>query len=142
MDGDQKSIPFKEKMWTKKSDDEVRLLGSKCPVCEELFFPIKTNDICTHCQHEGLEQVELGPFGTIVSYTTVMQQPAGGYYFGPVPYSYGLVDLDDGVRIETHLGGDFGKLKVGMKVRLTIEILYTNEEGNKVQAYRFLPVYD
>ena len=136
----KKRIPFKEEMWTTKPDGEARLLGSKCPSCGELFFPKKDSGICVHCQHAGLEVVELGPFGTIVSYTAVMQPPAGGYYHGQVPYNFGLIDLDDGVRVETHLGGDFEKLKVGMRVKLAIETLYTDEEGTEVQAYRFLPL--
>ena len=142
MCADKKSIAFKEEMWTIKSDGEARLLGSKCPACGELFFPMKDTGICVHCQHEGLEGVELGPFGRIVSYTAVMQPPAGGYYHGQVPYNFGLVDLDDGVRVETHLGGDFEKLKIGMRVKLAIETLYTDEEGCEVQAYRFLPLED
>jgi len=140
MSGDKKRIPIKEKMWITKSNGEARLLGSRCPACGELFFPIKDSGICVHCQHEGLETVELGPFGRIVSYTAAMQPPAGGYYHGPVPYSFGLVDLDDGVRVETHLGGEFEKLKVGMRAQLAIETLYTDEQGNEVQAYCFLPV--
>jgi uncharacterized OB-fold protein len=139
MGAEKKRTALREGMWTTKPDGDARLLGSKCSSCGELFFPKKESGICVHCQHEGLEGVELGPFGRIVSYTAVMQPPAGGYYHGQVPYNFGLVDLDDGVRIETHLGGDFEKLKVGMRVKLAIDTLYTDADGNEVQAYRFLP---
>ena len=96
--------------------------------------------ICTQCQHEELEDIELGTEGRIMTFTSVMQPPAGGYYHGPVPYNFGLIDLDDGVRVETQIEGDLENLKVGMRVKLAVKTLYINEEGNEVQAYRFLPV--
>ena len=137
-----KKVPFKEGMWNVGADGEARLLGSKCPSCGELFFPQRGSGICVQCQHEGLDRAEFGLEGTVATFTRVMQPPAGGYYQGPVPYNFGLVDLDDGVRIEAHLGGDFEKLRVGMKVKLAIDTLYTDGEGNEVQAYRFVPVED
>ena len=140
METEDRKIPFKEGMWIMGSDGEPRLLGSRCPSCGELFFPKKENDICAHCQHEGLEDTSLSPRGKIVSFTTVMQSPAGGHYHGPVPFSFGLVDLDDGVRVETQLGGDFEKLRVGMDVELAIENLYKDQEGNEIQIFRFRPI--
>ncbi len=134
-------IPFSQGMWVTKSSGEARLLGSRCLSCKELFFPRKVSGICVHCQQRReLEDVELGPFGKIVSFTEVMQPPAGGHYHGPVPYCYGLIDLNDGVRVEAQLGGDFEKLKVGMKVNLVIEPLYVDSEGNEVQVFRFHPI--
>jgi len=142
MGEENRKIPFYEGMWTTTSEGEARLLGSKCPSCGELFFPRRENGICVRCQHEELEHIEFGTQGRIMTFTSVMQQPAGGYYRGPVPYSFGLIDLDDGVRVEAQIGGDFEKLKVGLKVKLAIEKLYMDEEGNEVQAYRFRPVKD
>jgi uncharacterized OB-fold protein len=138
----KRKVPFYEGMWTTKSDGEARLLGSKCPSCGELFFPRKNNGVCVHCQNEELEDVEFGTHGRIMTFTSVMRPPAGGYYYGPLPFNFGLIDLDDGVRIEAQIGADFEKLKVGMKVKLAIETLYMDEEGNEVQAYMFLPVKD
>ena len=140
MDEGKRKIPFYEGMWTERPDGEVRLLGSKCPSCGELFFPRRNMGICIHCQHEELEDIELGTQGRIMTFTSVMQPPTGGYYHGPVPYNFGLIDLDDGVRVETQIEGDLENLKVGMRVKLAVKTLYTDEEGNEVQAYRFLPV--
>jgi uncharacterized protein len=140
MEADKRKIPFREGMWTVNTDGEARLIGSKCPSCGELFFPKKESGICVHCQHEGLELVELCNQGHISAFSAVMQPPAGGYYHGQVPFSFGLVDLDDGVRVETHLGGDFEKLRVGMRVKLSIETLYRDKEGNEVQIYKFIPI--
>lgn len=134
-----KKIPFAEGMWTTKPDGGVNLLGSRCPACGELFFP-RREKLCVHCQHPTLEAVELGREGKIASYTAVLQSPAGGAYFGPVPYNYGLVDLDDGVRVETQLGGAFENLKVGMQVKLSVETFYTDKDGNEIERFIFQPV--
>ncbi len=116
------------------------MLGSKCLSCAELFFPPKAPGIrCPHCYGLEMKEVELGGAGTLAAFTTVMQPPAGGYYRGPVPFSYGLVDLDEGVRVEALLGGDAAQYRVGMRVRLVIETLYENEDGAEVQVFRFRP---
>ena len=142
MGEENRKIPFYEGMWTETAEGEARLLGSKCPSCGEMFFPRRDSGVCIHCQHEGLEDTELATQGRILAFTSVMQPPAGGYYHGPVPYNFGLIDLDDGVRVETQIGGDFGKLKIGMRAKLAIMTLYTDEEDNDVQAYWFVPVKD
>jgi len=140
MADEKREIPFYEGMWTTTSAGEARLLGSKCPSCGELFFPRRDDGICVRCQHEELENIEFGTQGRIMTFTSVMLPPAGGYYHGPVPFNFGLIDLDDGVRVESQIGGAFEKLKVGMKVKLVIETLYVDEEGNEVQAYLFQPI--
>ncbi len=143
MPDEKKKIPFAEGMWTINTEDQrPKLLGSRCPSCGELFFPRKEKGICIHCQYPSLENVELGREDKIVSFTTVLQAPAGGAYFGPVPYNYGLVDLDDGIRIETQLGGEPKKLKVGRRVVLAVETLYTDKDGNEVEAFKFRPMDD
>lgn len=90
-----------------------------------------------HCQQKKLEDVELGPWGKIISFTVAMQQPAGGFYRGPVPYAYGLVDLDEELRIQTQFAGDFEKLRLGMTVKLVIETLHEDAEGSEIQIFRF-----
>jgi uncharacterized OB-fold protein len=84
-----------------------------------------------------LKEIEIGPWGTLRSYTKAMQAPAGGYYRGPVPFLYGLVDLDEGVRVESHLLGDLEKMRVGARMKLRIKSIYKDEEIGKVQIYTF-----
>jgi len=122
-----------------RPDGKANLLGSRCPSCGELYFP-RREKLCVHCQHPTLEDVALSPEGKIAAYTAVLQPPAGGAYFGPVPYNYGLVDLDDGIRVETQLGGEFAQLKVGLRVKLSIETFYADKDGNEVERFIFQPV--
>lgn len=131
------AVPVRTGLWAAHSDGKLRLLGSRCVACGELFFPRKNNGGCTHCQAGALEPVELGPYGRIDSFSAALQAPAGGFYRGPVPYAYGLVDLDEGLRVMTRLAGAHTALKCGQRVELVIEDLFVDEGGHTVQGFGF-----
>jgi uncharacterized protein len=133
-------IPIKDGLFSNPStpDQKPQLIGSKCPFCGELFFPKRM--VCQNCQGSKLEETMLTRKGKIYSFTIVMQPP-GSHYKGPVPYAFGWVELPEGVRIETlYTGCDFQELHIGMKVELVIEKLYTNDEGNEIVCHKFRPV--
>lgn len=133
-------IPIKQGLWEESGAGDVRLIGSSCLSCGEIFFPVQGSGICTHCQENHLEDIKLTGQGVITSYTVVYTKPAGGFYNGPVPYAYGFVKLRDGVKVETLFTGcDFAELAVGMEVELVIEKLYENEEGAEILTYKFQP---
>ena len=50
-------------------DESPRLLGSRCPACTEVFFPRR--QVCARCLHDGCDDVELGPTGTLWTWTYV-----------------------------------------------------------------------
>ena len=140
---DKNSISIKEGLWTIPviPDEKPQLIGSKCDKCGEIFFPKKERQWCVHCYSKSLNEVKLSREGKIVSFSVVMQQPGGGFYKGPVPYSYGCIDLPEGIRIESLLTtDDFEKLKVDGTVELVIEKLCDDGEGNEVMAFKFRPV--
>ncbi|MDY6880816.1 MAG: OB-fold domain-containing protein [Desulfatiglans sp.] len=142
-DNQKTRIPVKEGLWTTSviPDEEPRLIGSRCNECGELFFPKKEKGWCVHCSNHSLSDVTLSREGKIVSFSVVMQQPGGGFYRGPVPYSYGCIDLPEGLRIESlFTTEDYDALKVGGKVELVIDKLCDDEEGNEVMAFKFRPV--
>ena len=90
---------------------------------------------------EGLEDVHLSSKGKIVSFSVVVQSPAGGFYKGPVPYAYGVVELPEGVELLSLFTGNFGELEVGMEVELVIEKLFDDDEGNEITTYKFIPIH-
>jgi len=140
---DKKIIPLRDDFWTNpQGDDEsAKLIGSKCSFCGEIFFPKKEKNWCVHCNKATLEETTLSNKGKIATYSVVMQQPPGGFYKGPVPYAYGCVDLEDGIRIETLLSiDDYDQLHVGQDVELVIEKFYVNEDNNEVVTFKFKPV--
>ena len=134
------AIPVFDGLW-ETINDETYLVGSYCTFCKEVFFPRKKNGFCSHCQHETLEDKRLSREGKITTFTVVHQQPAGGFYKGPVPFAYGIVQLPEGVNVQTLLTGcDFDKIRVGVQARLLIEQLYEQENGSEVITYKFSPL--
>lgn len=140
MGADKRKVHFKEGLWRIQSSGEARLLGSRCVSCEEVFFPRKSHSICIRCHQRNLQDIEFNPLGKVVSFTVAMQRPAGGFYHGSIPYCYGLVDLDDGVRIEAHLCGRSEQLEIGTRVKLGIKTFCEDESGNEIQIYCFEPI--
>jgi len=140
--GNGKKIPLKEGLWSTQSEDGTpQLIGSKCEVCGEHFFPKKEKGWCIYCQNRSLSDVTLSREGKIASFSVVMQQPGGGFYKGPVPFSYGCVDLPEGIRIETLFSTDeFSELEVGESAELVIEKIYADDEGNEVVTFQFKPI--
>lgn len=139
MECGKKTVPLREELWT-ASGDQVRLIGSSCTLCGEVFFPKKKSAFCPHCQHEGLQDATLGSRGIITTFTVVRQQPAGGFYKGPVPYAYGVVRLPDGVNVETLFTGcKPDEIKTGLEARLVIEKLHEEDGGTEVVTYKFVP---
>ena len=138
----KKGLPLKEGLWTTSSSGEQpQLIGSKCEACGELFFPKKEKGWCVHCHKRSLNDVTLSRKGKIVSYSVVMQQPGGGFYKGPVPFSFGCVDLPEELRIETLFStNDFNDLEIGKDVEFVIEKLCDDDEGNEILTFKFRPI--
>ena len=136
---EKKAIPVREGLWSLPSGpgEKPQLIASRCRSCGEIFFP--SQQICTHCQSQDLEETRLGRKGRISSHTVVMQRPS--MYKGPVPYAIGYVEFPEGVRVETlFTGGDPNGLESGMEVEMVIEKLCEDDEGNEVMAYMFRPI--
>lgn len=137
----KKRIAVEEGLWAIPSSpgEKAHLIGSKCLSCGELYFPRKKKGLCIHCQQRSLEDVLLSSKGKIVSFSVVVQSPAGGFYKGPVPYAYGVVELPEGVELLSLFTGNLGELEVGMEVELVIEKLFDDDEGNEITTYKFIP---
>jgi len=136
----KKQVPVQEGLFTmpSKPGEVPRLLGSRCKVCGEAFFPRQA--VCANCCAETTEPVLLGTRGKLFSYTNVNHAVPGGYK-GKVPFGVGTVDLPDGVRVTTRLTEhDTSKLKKGMPVELVLEPLFDDEEGNELVGFAFKPV--
>jgi uncharacterized OB-fold protein len=132
-------VPVLEKAWTASSSREKpKLIGSECPHCGEVYFPRKSRKLCVHCYKEGLEDIRLSRRGKIDAFTIITQQPGGGYYFGPVPYAMGVVELPEGVYIETHLKAEkLEDLSIGQEVELVIETIWNDTKGTELIGFKF-----
>lgn len=76
------------------------LLLQRCGSCGALqFYP---RAICSACLSQDLSWQKATGFGTVYSYTIVHRPPSPA--FAPqVPYVVALIDLDEGVRMMSHV---------------------------------------
>jgi uncharacterized OB-fold protein len=92
-----------------RPDGRVVLLGHRCHVCGTPGFPRR--DTCGTCGSGDPDEVVLGASGgSLFGWTEVTTAPPG--YAGPVPYWFGIVELDDGLRV-------VGRLVVPSRAGLT-----------------------
>lgn len=132
----RKQIPVHENMW-KEEDGIIHLIGCICEDCGEVFFPIKEASYCSNCQSNSLKEIELSQEGKIYSYTVAHQMPAGGYYKGTVPFVYGLVELPEGVLVQSHIiCDDYNSISIGDKVKIVLDTLFVDDEYETI-TYKF-----
>ena len=135
----ENATPIFADMW-RNSEDGIQLIGSTCESCGEIYFPKKEITVCSHCQSEKISETALSRTGCIVSYTIVYQPPAGGFYKGPIPFAYVIVELPEGVHVQGHfIGCEYDKIEIGLPVQVVLDLLY-EEEGNPFVTFKFAPV--
>jgi uncharacterized OB-fold protein len=133
-------VPIEEGFFTIPEDpaERPRLLGSRCPACAEHFFPRRL--VCARCLHEGCVDVELGPTGTLWTWTYV-HVPLFAKKDGSVgAYGVGQVDLPEGPRVQAILVGGPDDFEIGMALELDLEALRTDDAGDEVVIFRFRPL--
>lgn len=119
-------------------DEAPRLLGSRCPVCGEHYFPRRL--VCARCLHEGCEDVLLGPRGRLHTWTYVHVPLFAKKDAKVEAYGVGQVDLDEGPRVQSILVGDRDDFEIGMDMELDLETLGENKDGDETVIYRFRPL--
>ena len=115
-------------------DEGVRLKGSKCSACGEVFYPRRI--VCAKCLNEGTDDVILSTTGTLYTWAWV-HMPLFAKTDAKVS-SYG-VDLPEGPRIQAILQGEPDDFAIGMQLTLDVESLRQDDEGNDIVIYRFRP---
>lgn len=130
------SLAVREGLFHTVSDGSVRLLGGRCGECDRPHFP--RGEVCPYCSAGACAEVELGPRGRLWLHTAVTQPPPG--YRGRVPYGFGVVELDEGLRVVGRLTeADPGKLAAGQPMHLVTERINPAEEAEEVVAWAFAP---
>ena len=117
-------------------DGGPHLLTGRCRRCARRHFPVAPT--CPYCGADGCLETPAGPRGRLCLYTVVLTAPPG--YRGPVPYGFGVVEVDDGLRVITRLTESRPeRLRPGLAVHLVLEPLFTDDEGRAVVSYAFRP---
>ncbi|MFV0317160.1 MAG: Zn-ribbon domain-containing OB-fold protein [Microthrixaceae bacterium] len=114
-----------------------RLLGSRCPACEEVFFPRRL--VCAQCFHIGCVDVELSTRGRLWTWT-YCHLPMFGKTDATGGYGVGQIDLPEGPRVQAILLGGPDDFEIGMELEVDLEVLRTDGDGNEVVIHRFGPL--
>jgi uncharacterized protein len=134
----QVSVPVKEGLfpWPIPEGEVPPLVGSRCGVCKQSFFPKRSR--CPNCQDKGrMEETPLSKKGTLYTYTIVRQAPPG---FKP-PYATALIDLPEGVRLFAQLTtADPKEIEMDGPVELTFGPIAVRKDGAEVISYKFKPI--
>ena len=104
------SVPF----WRELA--EGRLTSTRCKACKEWSFPPRP--ICTRCGSDAPQWQSLSGRGRLYSCTRV--HAAGGAFAAFAPYSVGIVDLDEGLRLLTRIMPDASALPLDSRVQIAV----------------------
>lgn len=123
-------------------DATVQLRGTRCRSCGSHYFPIALNCRNPQCSDKQVENVLLSRQGTLYSYTRQLYQPPALFRMEPwAPYTLGLVELSEGIRVLGMLSDcPPEQVHIGMALELTTRALYRNEVGQDVLTYQFRPL--
>ena len=123
---------------TGRDVEGLRLMGSRCEGCGQVYFPSRRN--CPHCLDDrSIKQTPLSDRGTLQTFVIASVAPPGY----SVPHAQGYIDLSEGgPRIFSLLTdyGDGSSLKVGCEMRLDIVRLGRDKENRVIAGYRFRPL--
>lgn len=93
-----------------------------------------------------VEQIHLPQTGTLWSYTVQRFRPKAPYNDGLTekdpfkPFALGYVELHDHVVVETRIVvSDFSALKIGIPMRIVLDTLRVDPDGEPVMTYAFTP---
>jgi uncharacterized OB-fold protein len=104
--------------------------------CGQLHFP--RGSVCPYCGTAEAVPTEVGPAARLWVYTAVGNRPPG--YRGEVPYGFGVVELEGGLRVVARLTeARLDRLRPGLPMQLVIEPLFADDDGRPVLSYAFRP---
>ena len=123
--------------------NEEKLMGSKCKKCGGLFSPPRP--ICLDCFSREMDWVELKGKGKLLTFTCVYVGPPWMIeqgYDRKHPYCSGVVDLEEGVKIDARIEGvDASKPEtIEIGTPLTVEFLHRGEGENMTTFLAFKPL--
>ena len=124
--------------WYTLDEDNPQLLGSRCDKCGTYFFP-KQFTYCRNpnCDSTDFTEVPLSNKGKLWSYTNACYKPPEPFVAPDPfePYAIAAVELEEEQMVilgQVITGVGVEALKVGMPVRLVLEVLHEDEDGEKL----------
>jgi uncharacterized OB-fold protein len=106
------------------------LIGGRCRQCGTSMFPAQP--VCPSCMQEAVEQEPLPRAGVLYAFSKVHVGPAKWHK----PFTVGYVDLDNGVRVFSHLTG---APAVGQRMQLDVGEVGRDPDGTALLTFVFKP---
>jgi len=107
-----------------------RLMGSRCKSCGAFSFPPRAD--CEACMSGDFEFVELSGKSTLQTFTKIVIAPTG--FEDVVPYTVGVVDLEEGGRALAWFGDTVAEdeIEIGMDLQVVPQIF---DEVEDIKVY-------
>ena len=128
--------PFSDISYEKFLNEE-KLMGSRCKGCGTQYVPPRS--ICVDCYRSDMEWVEMEGKGRLAAFTCINIPPpfmiAQGYN-RKNPYCTGVVELEEGARVDARIEGVDCAKPEDIKVGMPLKVKYLHhEEGEKRETY-------
>lgn len=124
------------------SGQDVSLIGARRRSDGAVTFPFPVGS-----ETEDYEKILLPTTGTLWTYTVQRFRPKAPYNDGLAeqaefkPYAVGYVHLDGHVIVETRIvTEDLSVLKLGLPMKVVLEKLRTEADGEEILTYAFSPL--
>ena len=107
-----------------------RLMASRCKKCGETSFPPRAD--CGACMAGEFEYQEIGGKATLHTFTRIDAAPTG--FDDEVPYTVGVVDLEEGGRLLAWIGDTISEdeIRIGMPLQVVPRIF---DEVEQIKVY-------
>ena len=107
-----------------------RLMGTKCKKCGAFSFPPRAD--CESCMSGDFEFVEITGKSTLQTFTKIVAAPTG--FEEVVPYTVGVVDLEEGGRLLAWFGETIKEddIEIGMELQVVPQIF---DEIEDIKVY-------
>ena len=126
------SVPMHWRLY----ESRYNLVGNKCLVCGEFFYPSKI--VCPNCRRRGiLKRVVFSGKGKIYSYTIIRNAPRGFEKYAP--YVVAIIELDEGPRVMGWIvDSKISDIKIGQRVSVVFRKIYEDgKEGLIHYGFKF-----
>ena len=100
--------------------EEGRILMQECTNCGYLRWP--PGPLCTECQSPDHVWSPVSPYGVLETYATYHRALSPAFK-DDVPYTVGMIELDDGPRMLGRVANEIDELLVGSAVQAVFQPL-------------------
>jgi uncharacterized OB-fold protein len=116
--------------------DDPHLVANECTSCGARFFDRR--NACANCEGTEFKKADVATTGEVRAFTIVSFAAPGI----PVPFVAAVIDCD-GTSVRANVvntPADPEHVSLGMKVRLTTEVVGTDDNGTEAVGFGFEPL--